>query len=186
MNFRSLYAPFTLFRQVPPPPFLLDTAKPRFARWRSGGFFHNLEVFSLSAAGLDASVRRGKFPCQGVSVLPELYVHRVVRFVSGGRPPDCPAAVPQVSRPDPADIQPMSGHRPAGIPSGSVKYPAGIRRNSPPVSGFRIAPGQVLRKGSSRRPRRRSMVFFTALKIFSYPVQRHRWPDSSLRSWSSV
>ena len=54
----------------------------------------------------------------------------------------------------------------------------------------RIAPGavkvQVFRKGSSRRPRRRSMVFFTALKMFSYPVQRHRWPDSSLRSWSSV
>ena len=165
------------------------------------GFSHNLEVFSLSAAGSDVSVRRGKFPCQGVSVLPETYVHRVVRFVSGGRPPDCPAAVPQVSRPDPADIQPVSGHRPAGIPSGSVKYPigigqvsrryptewpTGIRRNSPPVSGFRIAPGQVLRKGSSRRPRRRSMVFFTALKIFSYPVQRHRWPDSSLRSWSSV
>ena len=183
------------------------------------GFSHNLEVFSLSAAGSDASVRRGKFPCQGVSVLPEIYVHRVVRFVSGGRPPDCPAAVPQVSRPYPADIpsvsgrypasvrpssgwypigigqvsrrypadiQPVSGHRPAGIPSGSVKYPAGIRQNHRPVSGFGIAPGQVLRNGSSRRPRRRSMVFFTALKIFSYPVQRHRWPDSSLRSWSSV
>ena len=154
------------------------------------GFSHNLEVFFLSATGSAASVRRGKFPCQGVSILPELYVHRVVRFVSGGqsggRPPDCPAAVPQVSRPDPADIQPMSGHRPAGIPSGSVKYPAGVRQNHRPVSGFRIAPGQVLRKGSSRRPRRRSMVFFTALKIFSYPVQRHRWPDSSLRSWSSV
>lgn len=185
MNFRSLYAPFTLFRQVTP-PIPAGHSKAPLRHLAKRGFAHNLEVFSLSATGSDAPVRRGKFPCQGVSVLPELYVHRVVRFVSGGRPPDCPAAVPQVSRPYPADIQPVSGHRPAGIPSGSVKYPAGIRRNSPPVSGFRIAPGQVLRNGSSRRPRRRSMVFFTALKIFSYPVQRHRWPDSSLRSWSSV
>ena len=64
--------------------------------------------------------------------------------------------------------------------------PRRVSKNCP----RRIAPGavkvQVFRKGSSRRPRRRSMVFFTALKMFSYPVQRHRWPDSSLRSWSSV
>ena len=64
--------------------------------------------------------------------------------------------------------------------------PRRVSKNRP----RRIAPGavkvQVFRKGSSKRPRRRSMVFFTALKMFSYPVQRHRWPDSSLRSWSSV
>ena len=185
MNFRSLYAPFTLFRQVPP-PIPAGHSKAPLRHLAKRGFSHNLEVFSLSAAGSDASVRRGGFPCQGVSVLPELYVQRVVRFVSGGRPPGGPAARPPGCPPARAAMQPGSRPRPAGIPSGSVKYPAGIRRNSPPVSGFRIAPGQVLRKGSSRRPRRRSMVFFTALKIFSYPVQRHRWPDSSLRSWSSV
>ena len=30
------------------------------------------------------------------------------------------------------------------------------------------------------------MVFFTARRMFSYPVQRHRWPERSLRSSSSV
>lgn len=166
---------------------------PRFAIWRSGAFpiiwkFSPFRrpVQMPPCGGADFPVRACPF-CRNYTSTESsgscpVDVHRTVRQPSHRYP----VRIRQISRPYPADIQPVSGHRPAGIPSGSVKYPAGIRRNSPPVSGFRIAPGQVLRNGSSRRPRRRSMVFFTALKIFSYPVQRHRWPDSSLRSWSSV
>ena len=90
------------------------------------GFSHNLEVFSLSAAGSDASVRRGKSPCQGVSVLPETYVHRVVRFVSGGRPPDCPAAARQAS----SRIRQISSQCPAIVRLVSRRY----RSSIPPVS----------------------------------------------------
>lgn len=189
MNFRNLYAPFTLSRQVtaiPQPLHSFPTQKSPASPYGEAGSFPQFGSFLPFGGRFRCLRAAGQIPLSGR-----------VRFTGNMRPSSRPVRVRWTStglsgsrpisiQPYPASIPPMSDHRLVGVPSVSVKYPAGVRQNHRPVSGFGIALGQVLRNGSSRRPRRRSMVFFTALKIFSYPVQRHRWPDSSLRSWSSV